>query len=97
LKSPARATRQPSGMYPSISQPPSLIRPCSVCTPSGSETLPVTLTQVWGTPTCPNVCGLPFQTSMSGPPVAVQADVVNDESFDVVGLPSESEAFTRNV
>ena len=57
----------------------------------------MTLTHVCGMPTVPKVCGEPFQTSMSGPPVAVQAGVVSDVSAEVAVLPSASADFTRTV
>src|ERR687896_1771311 len=82
---------------PSVSQLPPFSEPCISVTLSGSETLPFTFTQVWGTPTVPNVCVSPFQTSMSGPPVGVHAGVVSDVSPDVARLLLASADFTRIV
>ena len=50
-------------------------------TPSASDTFPSTLTQRWGTPTSPNVCGLPRQTAMLGP--LAHAAVVNVQGVSI--------------
>ena len=64
-----------------------------LATPWASSTLPRTLIQRCGTPTVPNVCGLPLQTTMLGP--AAQAAVVNVRSPESDALPAASVERTR--